>query len=78
MLVKSGNPTLMTLPERLIVDLRVANEYVVIKIWHAAELGSAELLRGSFSDYAYDPHSHDAARSCPPFRIARRRCMSSA
>jgi mannose-6-phosphate isomerase-like protein (cupin superfamily) len=30
-------------------------------IWCAAELGGAELLRGSFADYAYDVHTHDKA-----------------
>jgi len=31
------------------------------KIWRAEELGSAELLCGSFADYAYDIHTHDKA-----------------
>jgi len=29
--------------------------------WRDAALGSAELLRGTFSDFAYDPHTHDTA-----------------
>jgi AraC-like DNA-binding protein len=31
------------------------------KIWYAADLGGAELLRGRFIDYAYDVHTHDKA-----------------
>jgi AraC-like DNA-binding protein len=31
------------------------------KIWCANELGSAELLRGSFANYSYDVHTHDKA-----------------
>jgi AraC-like DNA-binding protein len=31
------------------------------KIWRADDLGSAELLRGRFIDYAYDVHTHDKA-----------------
>jgi hypothetical protein len=31
------------------------------KIWYAADLGGAELLRGWFVDYAYDVHTHDKA-----------------
>jgi AraC-like DNA-binding protein len=34
---------------------------VTTKIWYADDLGAAELLRGSFSDYSYDVHSHDRA-----------------
>jgi len=34
---------------------------VSTKIWRAEELGSAELLRGRFVDYAYDLHTHDKA-----------------
>jgi AraC-like DNA-binding protein len=34
---------------------------VSTKIWCADELGSAELLRGSFADYSYDVHTHDKA-----------------
>src|SRR3546814_9510119 len=30
-------------------------------IWRAEDLGSAEMLRGKFADYSYDPHTHDAA-----------------
>jgi AraC-like DNA-binding protein len=32
------------------------------KLWLADDLGDAELLRGSFADYAYDTHTH--ARAC--------------
>jgi len=32
-----------------------------VKIWRADDLGSAELLRGRFADYAYDVHTHDKA-----------------
>lgn len=31
------------------------------KIWCAEDLGDAELLRGRFSDYSYDVHTHDKA-----------------
>lgn len=31
------------------------------KIWCAEDLGAAELLRGRFSDYSYDVHTHDKA-----------------
>lgn len=31
------------------------------KIWRADDLGAAELLRGSFTDYSYDMHTHDKA-----------------
>jgi AraC-like DNA-binding protein len=34
---------------------------VSTKIWCADELGDAELLRGRFSDYSYDVHTHDKA-----------------
>ncbi|MEJ1975579.1 MAG: AraC family transcriptional regulator [Acetobacteraceae bacterium] len=34
---------------------------VTTKIWRADDLGSAELLRGRFADYAYDVHTHDKA-----------------
>jgi AraC-like DNA-binding protein len=34
---------------------------VSTRIWRAADLGAAELLRGRFSDYSYDVHSHDKA-----------------
>lgn len=34
---------------------------VSTRIWYAADLGAAELLRGRFSDYSYDVHSHDRA-----------------
>ena len=34
---------------------------VQTKIWRADELGSAELLRGSFANYSYDVHTHDKA-----------------
>jgi AraC-like DNA-binding protein len=34
---------------------------VSTKIWCADDLGGAELLRGSFSNYAYDVHTHDRA-----------------
>src|SRR5258708_3632766 len=34
---------------------------VSTKIWCANELGSAELLRGSFANYSYDIHTHDKA-----------------
>jgi hypothetical protein len=34
---------------------------VSTKIWRADDLGGAELLRGSFSNYAYDVHTHDRA-----------------
>ena len=30
-------------------------------IWRAEDLGSAEMLRGRFADYSYDPHTHDTA-----------------
>lgn len=30
-------------------------------LWRDVALGSAELLRGSFTDFAYDPHTHDTA-----------------
>jgi AraC-like DNA-binding protein len=30
-------------------------------IWRADDLGAAELLRGRFTDYAYDVHTHDKA-----------------
>jgi AraC-like DNA-binding protein len=30
-------------------------------LWRDAALGSAEWLRGSFTDFAYDPHTHDTA-----------------
>jgi AraC-like DNA-binding protein len=30
-------------------------------IWRDETLGAAELLRGAFADYAYDPHTHDLA-----------------
>jgi hypothetical protein len=32
------------------------------KLWFAPDLGGAELLRGSFADYAYDTHTH--AQAC--------------
>lgn len=31
------------------------------KIWHADDLGAAELLRGRFRDYSYDVHTHETA-----------------
>jgi len=34
---------------------------VSTKIWCADDLGGAELLRGRFSDYCYDVHTHDKA-----------------
>jgi AraC-like DNA-binding protein len=34
---------------------------VSAKIWRADDLGSAELLRGRFANYAYDLHTHDKA-----------------
>lgn len=30
-------------------------------VWCDAALGSAELLKGTFTDFSYDPHVHDAA-----------------
>jgi AraC-like DNA-binding protein len=30
-------------------------------VWCDAALGSAELLKGTFTDFSYDPHAHDAA-----------------
>jgi AraC-like DNA-binding protein len=41
------------------VTRRLGN--VSTKIWCADDLGPAELLRGRFSDYSYDVHSHDRA-----------------
>jgi len=34
---------------------------VSIRMWCAEDLGGAELVRGRFSDYSYDVHSHDKA-----------------
>lgn len=30
-------------------------------IWYDAALGPAELLKGTYTDFSYDPHAHDAA-----------------
>jgi len=35
--------------------------HVSTKIWCADDLGGAELLRGQFSDFSYDVHTHDKA-----------------
>lgn len=40
---------------------QVAQAKFNTKIWRAEELGSAELLRGRFADYAYDVHTHETA-----------------
>lgn len=37
------------------------SDKVQTKFWLAQDLGSAELLRGRFVDYAYDVHTHDKA-----------------
>ncbi|WP_394840971.1 AraC family transcriptional regulator [Pendulispora brunnea] len=36
-------------------------ENVQTALWYAADLGGAELLHGSFVDYAFDLHTHDTA-----------------
>jgi AraC-like DNA-binding protein len=44
----------------MVLGMQKQKEHVDIEFWHAADLG-ADLLRGRFSDFSYDVHTHGTA-----------------